>query len=146
MIHTAGQVVMLKNIANGLAPISAIAIGDGAYDTTFNVPIAPSPGDTALRAMIYRDTTIQYVRVLTPSTGLSPRILFRHSFSNQSVPSIGRDISYINEVGLFALDPDSDQLVLVASKAFNNRAFRVPASGRSPANDIRTISWEVFGG
>lgn len=146
MIHTAGQLVMLKNIASGLAPISAIAIGDGGYDTTFNVPIAPSPGDTELRAEVFRDTTIQYVRVLTPSTGLSPRLLFRHSFSNQSVPPIDRDVAYINEVGLFALDPDSDQLVLVASKTFNNRAFRVPSAGRSPANDIRTISWEVFGG
>lgn len=146
MIVNAGDVVILKNIARGKAPISAIACGDGAFDPNFGVGIAPSPTDVSLRSQIFLDQTIQSVSVIQPASGLKPRILIRHVFNNQNVPSIGRDVSYINEVGLYAIDPDTSDFVLVAVQAFNNRPFRIPASGRFPSPDIRPIRWEVFGG
>ena len=144
MITNAGRLVTLKSIAFGGIKLSAIAIGTGGRDPILNVPIAPSPDATDLSNKLFFEPRIQLVDIITPTTGLSPRLIIRHTFENILVPPIGVATNDISECGAYVQDPATGLFVLYWIKTFDPVTFRVPAAGTAVVRDSVTISEEIF--
>jgi hypothetical protein len=144
MITNAGRVMLIKSLMSGKVVFSGIAIGDGANDPILNAPIAPSPDATSLKHQYFFDPRIQLLSVTSPGTGIRPRLFVKHTFENSLVPPTGSTISSINEVGLFVIDPETNQNVLFAIKSFQSRLFRVPATGSATVRDSFTCRWELM--
>ena len=145
MLTIAGKAVVLKNMLRGTSPLFAIAIGDGGADPVTGTAVAPQANTTALNAQIFYQEGLQFTDVITSGAGSSA--LVRHTFNSATIPTIGREVKTINEVGLFAKDPDTKQAVLIWIKTFQlkpNEKFRLPATGKVVSPDKITILEELF--
>lgn len=146
MLTNAGRTVILKALVTGKATIFQIAFGDGGADPQTGAAIAPTPDVTDLNAKIFTDNGIQSIKVISPNQTSKPIIQIRHTFNSSTVPSIGRDVSTMNEVGLYMTDPDTGNPVLVWIKTFKLKTgekFRVPATGKAQTPDRVKIRYDI---
>jgi hypothetical protein len=141
MITNSGRTVFLKEMARRL---SGISLGTGGVDPMLGTAVAPSAEATSLKNQIFFEPRIQFVDVITPATGIRPRLFIRHTFENTLVPPSGILITGVNEVGVFAIDPTTGQNVLAMIKTFDSRTFKVPPSGAPVVRNSITIRWEIF--
>jgi len=139
MLTQVGRVVMNKNMARGLSPVSAVAIGNGGTDLTYGVPIASSLNDVELASKIFFSASIDTIQTLTPPATSFPRITVQHTFFARNVPPTGVAVAYIDEFGIYARDPDTGLYVLVDRQTFNREQFNVPATGASLSRDAIEI-------
>jgi hypothetical protein len=126
-------------MARGTAPLLACAIGNGGTDAIFATPIAESPYDTGLRNQIFFSPSINTIREIGPPDSEIPRIEVVHTFYSRNVVPNGTAITYIDEFGIFAKDPDTQLYVLVDRRTFDRLEFNVPASGPRGSRNVLTL-------
>lgn len=143
MITNSGRIAIMQAVLDGIV---AVSIGDGSVDETLTppVPIAPSPEAAFLNRQFFFEPRVQSKTIIKPEDGSSPRLLFSHTFENNLINPIGRQISFISEFGLFSKDPVTGLYVLVVYKTFDPEDFRIPATGSAVVRDSVQINIELF--
>jgi len=129
--------------ARGIALSWSVAIGNGGSDPSLGVPIAPSINDTALKSQIYKSRVVDSISYLEPPQTTFPETEFRHTFYARNVVPTGVAITFVDEFGVFATDPDTGLDVLIDRVTFDRESFSVPAAGRSVSRDALQLTLDL---
>jgi hypothetical protein len=143
MKTSVGIALLNKLQARSLGPTWSVAIGNGGSDPSLGVPVAPSLGDTALRSQIYKSRLVDEIADIQPPQTAFPETEFRNTFYARNVVPTGTAVTFVDEFGVFATDPDTGLDVLIDRVTFDREPFNVPASGRSVSRDAIQITLDL---